>query len=128
MQKRATFLTGQNAYLAFVTIGLVAGFAARYWSLSSRSVRLPAMHVPILMFAVAAAAALLPLKPNAALYASGLLCFALAFVSFWLASPDGLAWAGRLPYRLPYGGRPFGYLFLLLFPAGWILVSASFVR
>lgn len=41
------------------------------------------------------------------------------------ASLDGLVWAAQLSPGLPYRGRLFGYAFLLLFPAAWLLLSPS---
>ncbi len=51
-----------------------------------------------------------------------------AIIAFWFTTPNGGMWANlilRDPDFNLRGGRVFGYLFLLLFPVGWILLSSS---
>lgn len=85
------------------------------------------IHLFILGFVILAVVGLLSLRPEPALYALGLGCLLFAFIGFWLASPSGRLWTAQIllgPTYGLYGGRIFGWLFLL-FPAGWLLLAMS---
>lgn len=128
VSRQLACFTRHALYAAFLASGLVAGFVGAVRSASDPGYQIPAVHVPVLAFVIVAAAALLLLRPLTAFYSLGLLCLLLGLVGFWLASPNGLSWAGRSGYDLPQDGRPFGYFLLFLFPAGWFLLSASVTR
>lgn len=113
-------------YAGFLTVGLLTGFAQA--NRHMHGVPLPAVHVPVLGFVVVAVGALLWLRPQPVYYAGGLACLLVAFVAFWVASPDGGRWAATYllqdPGYGPYGGRWAGPLWLL-FPVAWLLLASS---
>lgn len=113
----------RRLYVAFLT----AGFAAAIWSSYGRE--LPNVEWLVLGFVVIAVTAILWLQPRPLLYALGVLSVVLAFLGFWLASPDGGGWTPSHvlhdPSYGPYGGRQFAALFLVFFPLGWLLLAAS---
>jgi hypothetical protein len=116
--------------LGFLAATLRTTFAGAYWRLDGRLLPVvePVKEPLVLGLVAVAVAGLLWLRPHLQLYVLGLLCVMLAFVGFWLASPDGGYWIGSNilddPSYGPYGGRTFGYIFLL-FPVGWILLATS---
>jgi len=74
---------------------------------------------------------LLWLRPNPILYGLGGLGILLAMIAFWIASPVGGLWVKK--YVLPpeaglFAARWAGWLFLVMFPAGWLLLASSVVR
>ncbi len=113
-------------YATVLAAILLAGFAAAIWSVKGRS--LAAVETSVLGLVLIAVIALLWLEPRPIPYAVGVVCLLLAFVGLWLGSPDGGRWIANSilhdPSYGPYGGRFFGYLFLL-FPVGWVLLAAS---
>ncbi len=117
-------------YLAFVMVGLVVLFAtalAYIYGHKITGVELGTVRQATLAFSVVAVIGLVWLSPRRRAYTLGILCMLVAFVGFWLASPQGGLWISNVvqdPNYGPYGGGVFAILFLL-FPLGWVLLSAS---
>lgn len=121
-------MTRRGAYTVFLLANLLVLFTIAVRSVTSSGHQPKLNHAPVLGFVLLAVAVLVWLQPRAVPYALGVSCLSLAFIAFWLASPIGLQWTGQFTYSLPYGGRVFGYLFISLFPLGWVLISASIGR
>ena len=116
--------------IAFLIVGFLAGFAAAIWSSNGREI--PNVESLVLSFVVIAFAAILWLQPRPLVYALAVLSVILAFVGFWLASPDGGRWTASSIFHDssygPYGGRWFVVLFVVFFPLGWLLLAASVTK
>jgi hypothetical protein len=94
---------------------------------ASGGTQLASPHVPVLLFVILAVAGL-SVGARPVPYALGLLCLLVAILGFWAASPDGGAWIAYVvwdPGLVPEIARVFGYVFLLLFPLGWVLLAES---
>ena len=130
-------------YAVFLGVGLLTTFAGALWRINaffghggplplvdSSYSRAPITLIDclVLSFTAVAGVGLLWLRPRPIAYIIGLLCLLIAFIGFWLASPNSGRWVGSSilhdPGYGPYGGRWFGMLFFL-FPLGWVLLGAS---
>lgn len=118
----------RTVYLVALSAGLATGMWLGIRADAEPAYRFVAPHVPVLSFIILAAMGLLALGASTIPYATGLCCMLIALLGFWAASPKGSAWASYALHNLGYtlvSTQAFGYILLLLFPMGWILLADS---
>lgn len=122
------FSTRRYVYLAVFTATLLAGMRVALLSPMDPSHRLQAPQIVVFGFAIVVAAGLIWLDAKVAPYTLGLMFLMMAFLGFWIASPDGALWMGHMARNSDLalsGTRVFAYVFLFSFPIGWILLAGS---
>lgn len=121
-------MTRRKIYLVVLLTGLGVGLVLALLAAADPTYQLATLHVPVLAFVLLATAGLLWLGARTVPYTLGLLCVLASLLGFWAASPNGVLWTmyiARGSNLTQSSTQVFGYVFLFLFPVGWVLLADS---